>query len=250
MQGHCKLGHGVIGRLLDETEAPGDNQSMPPFRKLVPTALVLAMAMFFASRLAAKDEKGFVMPKPANANTYPAHDASEKEKVAIAADPYDLPSKTQGVFRIKYKEGDLLPVLLVITNEGGQPVALTGMQVELVTRKRVKIQPATEDDIYRRIARQPMRGDQPSSNPLPFPRKVKRSVKKEEMQEIQDSRFAAQAVEARGTQAGFLFFDVEGIDNPLAGAHLYVSGLRNSQGQELIFFDIPLEKYLEHAPVK
>ena len=190
------------------------------------------------------------MPKAADAKTYPAHDTSEKEKVTIAADLYDVAGKTQGVFRIKYKEEDLLPVLLIISNEGGQPIALTGMQVELVTRKRVKIQPATEDDIYRRIARQPLKGDQPSANPLPFPRKVKRSVKKEEQQEIQDSRFAAKAVERHATQAGFVFFDVEGIDSPLAGAHLYVSGLRNSQGQELIFFDIPLEKYLEQAPVK
>jgi hypothetical protein len=212
---------------------------------------IAGVAMLFAPRLAAKDEKGFVMPKLADAKTYPAHDTSEKEKVTIAADPYDLPSQTQGVFRIRYKEEDLLPVLLIITNDAGQPVALTGMQVELVTRKRVKIQPATEDDIYRRIARPPLKGDQPPANPLPFPRKVKRSVKKEEQQEIQDSRFAAKAVEAHGTQAGFLFFDVEGIDDPLAGAHLYVSGLRNSQGQELIFFDIPLERYLEErAPAK
>jgi len=211
---------------------------------------IAVLAILLAVRVAAKDDKGFVMPKAADAETYPAHDASEKEKVTVAADPYDLPGKTQNVFRIKYKEEDLLPVLLVISNEGGQPVALTGMQVELVTRKRVKIQPATEDDIYRRIARQPMRGDQPSANPLPFPRKVKRSVKKEEQEEIQDSRFAAKAVEPHATQAGFFFFDVEGIDDPLAGAHLYVSGLRNSHGEELIFFDIPLEKYLERAPVK
>jgi hypothetical protein len=211
---------------------------------------IAAVALLFAPHVAAKDERGFVMPNPADAKSYPAHDTSEKEKVTIAADPYDLFGKTQGVFRIKYKEEDLLPVLLIITNDAGQPVTLTGMQVELVTRKRVKIQPATEDDVYRRIARPPLKGDQPSGNPLPFPRKVKRSMKKEEQQELQDSRFAAKAVEAHGTQAGFLFFDVEGIDDPLAGAHLYVSGVRNSQGQELIFFDIPLEKYLERAPVK
>jgi len=212
--------------------------------------IVAAAAMVLVLHLAAKDDKGFVMPKAADAKTYPAHDASEKEKVTVAADPYDLAGKTQGVFRIRYKEEDLLPVLLIITNDGGQPVGLTTMQVELVTRKRVKIQPATEDDIYRRIARQPLKGDQPSANPLPFPRKVKRSVKKEEQEEIQDSRFAAKAVEPHATRAGFLFFDVEGIDDPLAGAHLYVSGLRNSQGQELIFFDIPLEQYLQRVPVK
>jgi hypothetical protein len=223
---------------------------MVPFRKPALAAFALAVGMLCAPRLVAKDEKGFVMPKPADAKTYPARDTSEKEKVTVAADPYDFPDKTQGVFRIKYKEEGLLPVLLIITNDAGQPLALTGMQVELVTSKRVKLPPAAEDDVYRRIARQPMRGDQPSANPLPFPRKVRRSLKKEETQEVQDSRFAAKAVEPHATQAGFLFFDVEGIDNPLAGAHLYISGLRNSQGQELIFFDIPLEQYPEHAPVK
>ena len=212
--------------------------------------IVVAAAILFVTRLAAKDEKVFVMPKAANAKTYPAHDTSDKEKVAVAADPYDAAGKTQGVFRIKYKEEDLLPVMLIITNDGGQPVALTAMQVELVTRRREKLQPATEDDILRRIARQPMKGDQPSANPLPFPRKVKTSVKPEEREEIRDSRFAAKAVEAHATQAGFLFFDVEDIDDPLAGAHLYVSGLRNSQGQELIFFDISLDQYLERALVK
>ena len=214
------------------------------------TTAVLSLTMLFSPRLAAKDEKTFVMPRPADAQTYPAHDSSDKEKVAVAADPYDLSEKAQGVFRIKYKDEDLLPVLLIISNEGGQPVALTGMQVELVTHKRVKIQPATEDDILRRIARQPMKGDQPSANPLPFPRKVKTSVKPEERQEIRDSRFAAQAVEPHATRAGFLFFDIQDVDGPLAGAHLYVSGLRNSQGQELIFFDISLDLYLERAPVK
>jgi len=223
---------------------------MLAFRNCVLAAFVLAVATLYAPRLAAKDEKGFAMPKPAEAGAYPAHDTNEKEKVAVAADPYDLPEKTQRVFRVKYNEEGLLPVLLVITNDAGQPVALTRMQVELVTARRVKLRPATEDDVYRRIARQPMRGDRPSGNPLPFPRKVKRSLKKEELQEIQDSRFAAEAVEAHATRAGFLFFDVQGLDNPLAGAHLYVSGLLNGQGQELIFFDIPLEKYVERAPVR
>jgi hypothetical protein len=139
--------------------------------------MALALVAFLCGqRLAAKE--GFVMPKAADAKSYPAHDTNGKEKVTVAADPYDRLNKTQPVFRIKYKEENLLPVLLIITNDAGQPVALTDMQVELVTARRVKLHPATEDDIYRRIARQPLKGDQPSANPLPFPRKVKRSVKK------------------------------------------------------------------------
>jgi hypothetical protein len=223
---------------------------MLPFRRPVLAALGLAMAMLLVARSSAKDEKGFVMPKAADAKTYPAHDSSTKDKVTVAADPYDTSDKTQGVFRIKYKEEGLLPVLLVITNDGSEPVSATDLQVELVTAKRVKLEPATEDDIYRRIARQPLRGDQPSANPLPFPRKTRRSVKKEEMEEVRDSRFAAKAIEPHATQAGFLFFDVEDVENPLAGAHLYVSGLRNAQGQELLFFDIPLDQYQKRAPLK
>jgi hypothetical protein len=234
-----------------ELSVDNSNRMLPCISSRISKAVALAaFVLLFTVRLAAKDEKGFVMPKAGDAKSYPAHDVSDKEKVTVAADPYDTPSKTQGVFRIKYKEEGILPVMLVITNDSGQPVALTDMQVELVTRKRVKIQPAAEDDVYRRIARQPMHGDQPSSGPLPFPRKMKRSLKKEEIQEVQDSRFAAKAVEPHATQAGFFFFDIEAIDDPLAGAHLYVSGLRNSQGQELIFFDIPLEKYLEQPPAR
>jgi hypothetical protein len=219
-------------------------------RSTVAALVFSAAAILFPQLLLAKDEKGFVIPQAADAKTYPAYDSNEKEQVTVAVDPYDLPDKAGRVFRINYREQGLLPLLLIITNGGGQPVALTGLQVELVTRSRVKLQPASEEDIYRRIARQPMRGDQPSGNPLPFPRRVRRSLKKEEQQEIQDSRFVAKAVEPHATRAGFLFFDVEGIDTPLAGAHLYISGVRNSQGHELIFFDVPLEKYLEHAVVK
>ena len=60
--------------------------------------------------------------------------------------------------------------------------------------------------------------------------------------------FRAKAVEPHGTQAGFLFFDVEGIRNPLAGAKLYITGLRDGNGQELLYFEIPMEKYLTYKP--
>jgi hypothetical protein len=30
----------------------------------------------------------------------------------------------------------------------------------------------------------------------------------------------------------------------MAGAHLYVTGVRDGGGNELMFFDIPLDKYL------
>jgi hypothetical protein len=41
---------------------------------------------------------------------------------------------------------------------------------------------------------------------------------------------------------------VEGISNPLAGAHFYLTGLRNGKGDELMYFEIAMEKYLSAPP--
>jgi hypothetical protein len=41
-----------------------------------------------------------------------------------------------------------------------------------------------------------------------------------------------------------MFFDVSGISTPLAGANFYLTGVRDSKGNELMYFEIPLEKYL------
>src|SRR5437660_151653 len=82
------------------------------------------------------------------------------------------------------------------------------------------------------------------------PRKPKRAVKEEVQDEIERSRFLARAVEPHSTQSGFVFLDVAGINNPLAGANLYLSGIRNSKGDEMIYFEIPMEKYLSYTPPK
>ena len=64
------------------------------------------------------------------------------------------------------------------------------------------------------------------------------------MEEIQSAQFGARAVEPHTTQSGFLFFDVSGISTPLAGAHFYLTGVRDSNGDELMYFEITLENYL------
>jgi hypothetical protein len=78
---------------------------------------------------------------------------------------------------------------------------------------------------------------------------VKGTISKKEMDEIESAQFAAKAVEPHSTQSGFLFFDVGGISAPLAGAHIYVTGVTEAKGSELMYFEIPMEKYLS-APSK
>jgi hypothetical protein len=205
-------------------------------------AAVSAVAVLSIVCLAGKH---FVMPAAQPAKSYPAHDQHSDESVTVGLDPYDMADKAN-IFSVHYNDVGLMPIFVVITNDGDKPVSLSGMKAELVTVNRTKIPPATEDDIYRRIAKPP---GNISPNPLPWPKKAKGSVSKDAMEEIQNAQFAAKAVEPHGTQSGFLFFDVSEISTPLAGANFYLTRVRDAKGNELMYFEVPLEKYLS-APSK
>lgn len=194
--------------------------------------------------------KEYTAPKAFPAKTYPARDEHPMENVTIAADPYDMPDKAAPVFALPYQEKGYLPIYLVVTNDGNEPISLAGVGFNLVLANRTKLQPANTDDLYRRFSRVKRRGDEPSRNPLPvpLPRKPDTGLPKGGAEEITNAQFRAKAVEPHSTQAGFLFFDVEGNSHPLAGAHLYVTGVRDGNGGELMFFDIPMEKYLTYKP--
>jgi hypothetical protein len=204
-----------------------------------PAVLVLVALGGFAVSVAAKD---FVKPAAQPATTYPAHDEHPSEKVAIAADPYDTPEKTK-IFSVDFREHGYLPVFFVVTNDGEQPISIANMEVKLITANRSKLTPASPEDIYRRLSNP--RANTNSPVPFPIPRKkVKGTVSKKEMDEIESSEFAARAVEPHTTQSGFLYFDVGGISAPLEGAHIDVTRITDAKGNELMYFEIPLEKYL------
>jgi hypothetical protein len=192
--------------------------------------------------LAAKE---FSMPKTQPAFSYPAHDHHAKENVTVGLDPYDDATKAK-IFTVNYRDHDLLPVLMVITNDGDQPIQLSDMNAQLVTADRAKLSPATEDDILRRITHPHASG---ARVPIPFPTKrVKGGVNSKELDEIQNAQFKAKAVEPRSSQAGFLFFDVSDVQNPLADAHFYLTGVRDSSGHDLMYFDVELGKPANSGP--
>jgi hypothetical protein len=183
--------------------------------------------------------KDFSMPKTEPAAAYPAHDYHSQEKVTVALDPYDAPPKSD-IFAVHYRDLELLPVLVVITNDSDQPITLSDVKPELVTGDGAKLVPATDDDIYRRISHPTASG---ARTPLPFPTKrAKGGVNSKEWSEIQTAGFKAKAVEPRSSQAGFLFFDITDVSNPLKGSHFYLTGVQDSSGNDLMYFDVALEK--------
>jgi len=183
--------------------------------------------------------KDFVKPAAKPASTYPLHDNHTDEAVAAGVDPYDDPEKAQ-IFNVKWAEEGFLPIFLVITNDGDQPVSLASMQAQLITSRREKINAASNDEMYRRLSHVNASGPK---YPLPFPRtKVKGAVGKKALDEMDAAQFSAKAVEPHSTQSGFVFFDVTGISSPLEGARFYMSGLRSGKGTELFYFEIPFQK--------
>jgi len=202
----------------------------------------LGSALFFPLMLAAKD---FVKPVAKTAINYPAHDFHRDSNVAIAADPYDTPEKAK-IFSVDFAAHGFLPIFFVVTNDGDQPVSIANMEIMVITANHSKLTPVPTSELYRRLSN-PQASGRPSPVPLPLPRKVKGTVSKKEMEEIESSQFAAKAVEPHGTQSGFLFFDVGGISSPLPGANIEITGVDDAKGNELMFFEISVDQYL-NAP--
>jgi hypothetical protein len=216
-----------------------------------PRAKQLLAGAFFVlfGCLCAIASKQFVMPTPQAARTYPAHDDHPAEKVVVAVDPYDVEDKAS-IFSVNFRNNGYLPIFFVITNDGDQPVSLVGMKAELSTKDRSKLFPSTMDDLLRRLSH-PSRSDTPNPLPIPLPKKeVKGGVSRKTWDEIEQARFEAEAVEPHSTARGFLFFDIQDISNPLAGANFYLTGVRDANGNELMYFEIPMEKYLSAPEVK
>jgi hypothetical protein len=213
-------------------------------RRRIAAALCLVALFAFA-----KEKEPQPPPKAFHAKSYPAVDNHSDEQVAIAADPYDMPDKAAFML-VPYKDNDILPVRVVISNDSDRPLNLSRMEVQMDTvHPRAKIQPSDVDSLQRRLARQEGRPDQAKINPFPLPgHKTKPMVKKEWLDEIESLRFKWLVVEPHSSVSGFYFFDVRDIEHPLAGGHIYLTGIRDDTNHELLFFDVPLEKYLSYRP--
>lgn len=200
-------------------------------------ALIASTALIScAVPLAAKD---FVKPVAQPAKTYPLHDDHTSDKVAVAADPYDSPSKAK-IFSINFAEHDFLPVFFIVTNDGDLPISIANIQITLTTAGRAKLTPSSTEDIFRRLS-----NPHANMHPIPVPipqKKVKGMISQKERDEIETSQFAAKAVEPHSTQSGFLFFDIEDVSSPLEGAHLYITGVNDAKGTELMYFELQMEK--------
>lgn len=182
-------------------------------------------------------------PPVTPATSFPAVDIHKDEQVAIAAEPYETNEK-QSLFRVNYLKAGFLPIRLIVTNNGDKPISLKDARIHFITSTGEKIPAAEPEDVERRTTHISGTGERiPSPSPIPLHRKPKSKVKDIEA-DFSSFEYQAIVVEPHTTRAGFLFYDIDGLSNPLVGAKLYLRMLRAADGHELFYFEIPFDKYL------
>ena len=165
--------------------------------------------------------------------------------MAIAAEPYDTKQK-EAIFRVDYLAHGIMPVRLIVTNNGNRPISLRDARILFQTASGERIQAAEPEDVERVMTRKEREGGKlPLPGPLP-PIKLKPKASNKDIDaDFNTFEYGALVVEPHTTRAGFLFYDVSQLDHPLKGAKLHLHKVRDADGNELFYFEIPFDKYLQ-----
>lgn len=185
-------------------------------------------------------------PPPAQpATTYPAVEVHEKENVAIAVEPFETREK-ESIFKVDYLSHGVMPIRLIVTNNGDRPISLRDARILFMTAAGDKIQAAEPEDVERLMTRKERQGGTiPMPGPIPKIKLKPKASNKEIEDDFNTYEYQALVVEAHTTRAGFLFYDVSQLDHPLKDAKMHLHKLRDADGNELFYFEIPFDKYLK-----
>jgi hypothetical protein len=200
------------------------------------------MAVWLALPVAASDH---VPPKVQPATSFADVEVHDEENVAIAAEPYDTREK-ESIFRVDYLSHGVMPVRLIVTNNGSRPISLRDARILFQTAAGDRIQAAEPEDVERLMTRKEREGGKiPLPGPIPAIKLKPKASNKEIEDDFNTFEYQALVVEPHTTRAGFLFYDVSELDDPLKGAKLHLHELRDADGKELFYFEIPFDKYLK-----
>jgi hypothetical protein len=202
------------------------------------------LAALTAATLAASGMAQTESPQVKDANGYPAVDVHPKEKVAIAAEPFETKEKCK-IFQVDYLKFNILPIRIIVTNMGDRPISLNDARIYFVDASGNRIDAAEPEDVERRTTPKERQGTNIPIGPIKVHTKGSATDTKIEA-DFNSFEYAALVVEPHMTRAGFLFYDMKGLgDTPLHGAKLVLRELKDADGKELWYFEIPFDKYLE-----
>lgn len=193
------------------------------------------LVLFLSIAAACAADKEPAVFRPDAAVRYPHRQTNDK--VTIAADAYISGEKVQAAFgKLNPYEYGVLPVLVVIQNDGNQSVRLDRIQAIYTGPQGAKVEATPAGDV--RFLRGPDRPRIVQGGP-PGIGKIGRDKKNPlNAWEIEGRAFAAKMLPAGQSASGFFYFQT-GLQR---GATIYLSGVTDAaSGQELFYFEIPLE---------
>lgn len=210
----------------------------------IPVALFALISLFQTDYAAGADKKA---PEVKSASQYDTFDAHPKEQVTIAAEPCDDPADCK-FFRLPYVQHGFIPVRIIITNDSDRALSLDDARLQFISANNDIIPAATDEDLNRRLFdTRAVKGTKiPMPSPIPAITIHHPPVDKKITQDEDDFGFHGTVVNAHSTLAGYLFYDVEQLDDPaLKGAELYVKMVHTLDGKQNLFaFSIPFDKWL------
>lgn len=186
--------------------------------------------MSIAAAFAADKETPFRAPAAGSMEHHQINGA-----VTIGAEPYVTGDKVKIAFgKLEPYQYGILPVLVVIQNDGKDSIKLDRMKAEYVSERgdRVPATPA-KDVRYVRGAQRPGIVTGPAG---PVAARMKKNPLDNPAIEVH--AFSAPLVLPGHSASGFLYFQT-GLQT---GSTIYLTGMTEaSTGKELLFFEIPLQ---------
>lgn len=155
--------------------------------------------------------------------------------MVIGAEPYATEEKMRDAFgKVNPYQYGVLPVLVVMKNEGSQAIRLDRLKAEYVgpNRNRVEATPA-RDIRYLNGPRKPNVVTSPTGAP-----KISKRKNPLDAWEIEGRAFSAKMLPPGQTASGFFYFQT-GLQR---GALVYLTGFTEAgSGNELFYFEVPLQ---------
>jgi hypothetical protein len=198
--------------------------------------------VLLALSTAAHADKARIPPPPRSAHNYEMQDSHGSEHVTIAAVPGDT-KETRPNTRLDYFAHQMMPIRVIVTNDSDFDVNLDDARIHVITADNTSLPAATLDDLDRRLFTVKSATGTRLPLGLPIPITVgRKDINKQIVEDDRDFGFQTTTVKAHSTVAGWLYYDMEGVDPPfLSHATLELRKVRFAgSGQALDSFEIPL----------
>ena len=215
---------------------------------LPPPKLAALFVLLPLSALASDKPRPAPPVKPAV--EYIMHEVHENEKVTIAAEPCNEPDLCK-FFRLEYIQHGFLPVRVIVTNDREQAIVLDDVRIQFVPGEGEKEGAATDEDVNRRLFSR--KSTVPTRIPIVGITLNKEPIDQKILNDDTDFGFVSTVVPPHSTRAGYVFYDVRGIDDPvMKHAELYLKMIHytdeHGKRTELFPFTLPFDPWLAAQP--